>query len=162
MTTVEYVLTDASALESLRPLWNGLNEHHHRSSRFFRAHYEQWTFDDRKAYFENLARTGSLRVDVARDPALGWDVGYCVSSLNHENHGEIESIFVIEAYRNRSVGSALIGRALRWMEDLGAVRIRVSVADGNESAFEFYRKFGFRPRMTVLEIPGQDPRSPGE
>jgi diamine N-acetyltransferase len=162
MSAVEYVLTDASALESLRPLWDQLNEYHHRRSRFFRTHYEQWTYDDRKTYFEGLARTGSLRVDVARDPALGWDVGYCVSSLNNEKHGEIESIFVIEAHRNQSVGSTLIGRALRWMEDQGAGRIRVSVADGNESAFEFYRKYGFRSRMTVLEIPPRDTDAPGD
>jgi ribosomal protein S18 acetylase RimI-like enzyme len=153
MTAVEYVLTDASALESLRPLWNQLNEYHIKRSRFFRTHYEQWTFDDRKAYFEGLARIGSIRVEIARDPALGWDVGYCVSSLSRENHGEIESVFVIEAYRNRSVGSTLVARALLWMEDLGAVRVRVSVANGNEPALEFYRKSGFRPRMTVLEIP---------
>jgi diamine N-acetyltransferase len=162
MTAVEYVLTNASAFESLRPLWNQLNEYHHQRSRFFRAHYEHWTYDDRKAYFESLARTGSLRVDVARDPVLVWDVGYCVSSLNNEKHGEIESVFVIEAYRNRSVGSTLIGRALQWMEEMGAERIRVSVADGNESACEFYRKSGFRPRMTILEIPRQDSPTPGD
>ena len=30
-------------------------------------------------------------------------------------------------------------------------RARVSVGDGNEVAWVFYRKFGFYPRMTVLE-----------
>lgn len=153
MNAIEYVLTDASALESLRPLWTQLNEFHHRRANFFKSHYERMSFDERMAHFLNLARTGYLRVEIARDTSLGWDVGYCVSSIDGEKHGEIESVFVIEAYRRRSVGSTLVTRALRWMEDAGAARIRVSVADGNEPAGNFYRKFGFLPRMTVLEIP---------
>ncbi|PKG31233.1 N-acetyltransferase, partial [Methanoregula sp.] len=48
-------------------------------------------------------------------------------------------------------GSELVSRALAWFREGHAQRIRVSVADGNEAAFAFYRKFGFFPRMTVLE-----------
>jgi ribosomal protein S18 acetylase RimI-like enzyme len=155
MAAVEYVLSDVSALESVRPLWLLLNNYHHIRTRSFKEHYEQMTFDDRKAYFEGLARTGSLRVDLARDPATGRDVGYCVSSLSREKNGEIESIFVEEMYRGHAIGSTLVSRALTWMKEAGAVRIRVSVADGNEPAWEFYRKFGFLPRMIVLEIPSR-------
>ena len=42
-------------------------------------------------------------------------------------------------------------RAIAWLDNAGAVRKRVSVAYGNEAAGTFYRKFGFYPRMTVLE-----------
>jgi GNAT superfamily N-acetyltransferase len=108
-------------------------------------------FEDRKIFFERLAGTGSLRVDLAVDPETGRYIGYCVSSLSREKTGEIESIFVEERYRNLGVGSHLITRALGWLNAGGSVRNRVSVGDGNEDAFGFYQKFGFFPRMTVLE-----------
>ncbi len=42
-------------------------------------------------------------------------------------------------------------QALVWMDECGATRKRVSVGDGNEEAWKFYEKFGFYPRMTILE-----------
>ena len=95
--------------------------------------------------------TGSLRIDLARDPETGRHVGYCVSSLSEEMAGEIESIYIEAGYRSRGIGTALMERTLTWLDAGGSVRNRVSVADGNEGAFGFYRKFGFSPRLTVLE-----------
>jgi ribosomal protein S18 acetylase RimI-like enzyme len=37
------------------------------------------------------------------------------------------------------------------MDSCGAERKRVSVGNGNEAAWAFYKKFGFYPRMTILE-----------
>lgn len=65
--------------------------------------------------------------------------------------GEVESLFVEPAYRSEGIGTVLVTRGLAWMNSIGAVRKRVSVGDGNETAWAFYRKFGFYPRMTVLE-----------
>jgi diamine N-acetyltransferase len=65
--------------------------------------------------------------------------------------GEIESVFVRERYRAMGVGSTLVASALAWLDEHGSVRNRVSVADGNEDVFAFYRKFHFYRRMTVLE-----------
>jgi GNAT superfamily N-acetyltransferase len=65
--------------------------------------------------------------------------------------GEIESIFVEAPYRSKGIGKALITRALAWMDSSGAIKKRVSVSDGNEGVWEFYRRFGFFPRMMVLE-----------
>lgn len=160
MTPVEYCESDASGLERVRPLWTALNDHHHEHSRWFRKQYEQMIFEDRAAHFLAIARTGSLRVDIARDPEAGLDAGYCVSSLTPETIGEIESIFVLEAYREHAIGSTLVTRALAWMRAGGAARIRVSVAQGNEAAEGFYGRFGFLPRMTVLEIPPEETTTP--
>jgi diamine N-acetyltransferase len=153
MTAAEYVVSDASSLETIRPLWTLLNAYHHQRSSSFQKHYEAMSFDDRKAHFSDLARTGSLRVDIARDPVTRRNIGYCVSSLSCEKTGEIESIFIEEQFRGHEIGSTLVSRALGWMNVGGAVKVRVSVAQGNEPAFDFYKKFGFIPRMTVLEIP---------
>ena len=151
MSAIKYHVTDISEIELVRPLWIQLNRHHHAKAGTFRSHYEQWTFDDRKAYFERVAATGTLRVDLAFDSLQGRHIGYCISSLSPERTSEIESIFVEEGYRSQGVGSAFMGRILAWFEENGSTRNRVSVGDGNEDAFLFYRKFGFSPRMTVLE-----------
>lgn len=148
---LQYETTGIAGIELVRPHWDQLNQHHHANARVFRDHYEQWTFDYRKAYFERIAAAGSLRIDLAADARSGRYIGYCIASLSPDKDGEIESVFVEEAYRSRGAGSALVTRALSWLAENGSTRIRVSVADGNEEAFPFYRKFGFHPRMTVLE-----------
>jgi len=151
MLTIEYYATDIRDIELIRPLWVQLNEYHHNHAKTFQDHYEQMTFDERKSYFENVASIGSLRIDLAIDQATERYIGYCITSLSQENMGEIESIFIEEGYRSQGIGSVLVSRAFTWLNANGSARNRVSVADGNEAAFEFYRKFGFYPRITVLE-----------
>ncbi|HOI12843.1 MAG TPA: GNAT family N-acetyltransferase [Methanoculleus sp.] len=148
---VEYRTTDITGIEVIRPLWAGLNAHHRAHARAFKDLYARMTFDDRKAYFAGLAEAGALRIDLAFDPAAVSCVGYCVSSLSPESAGEIESVYVDEAYRSQGVGTALVHRALAWLDGNGSAVNRVSVTDGNEEAFSFYRRFGFHPRRTVLE-----------
>jgi GNAT superfamily N-acetyltransferase len=151
MPPIEYRSTDIREIELIRPLWIQLNECHHERAKAFKQYYEHWTFDDRKTYFEKLAAAGPLRLELAFDTDAGRYVGDCVSSLPEEKTGEIESIFVEERYRSQGIGSALVIRALAWLDANGSVRNRVSVGDGNEEAWVFYRKFGFYPRITVLE-----------
>ncbi len=57
------------------------------------------TFEKRKADLLKKAASGKMRVDLAFDEVSGRNVGYCVSSINQEKTGEIESIFVDAAYR---------------------------------------------------------------
>lgn len=151
MPAVEYRETDIRDIELIRPLWTQLNEHHRVRARVFRSHYEQWTFDDRKVYFEKIAGAGILQVELAFDRESARYVGYCISSVSADHSGEIESVFVEEEYRSQGIGSTLVHRALSWLGAKGSIRNRVSVGDGNEEAFGFYQKFGFYPRMTVLE-----------
>jgi ribosomal protein S18 acetylase RimI-like enzyme len=142
MQPVEYQETDINGIELIRPLSIQLNRHHHANARVFQDVYARWTFDDRKAYFTTIAQQGSLRIDLAFDPEQGRYAGYCVSSFSKER-GEIESIYVDEAYRMHSIGTNLLTRALMWLNNNGSIQNRVSVAEGNEAAFPFYQKFGF-------------------
>ncbi len=151
MHAVSYRATGIHEIDLIRPLWEQLNEHHHGKSSHFRTHYERMTFGDRRSWFEKLHEAGQLRLDLALDTTNGEYVGYCVSSLSAEKTGEVESLFVDTAYRSAGIGTALVTRGLAWMDSCGAERKRVSVGNGNEAAWAFYRKFGFYPRMTVLE-----------
>lgn len=151
MQPVAYRETDITGIELIRPLWIQLNRHHRANARVFKDVYARWTFDERKAYFVKVAERSLLHIDLAFDPEQEQYAGYCVSSLSEDRAGEIESIYVEETYRSLGIGTNLLSRALMWLNNNGSIRNRVSVADGNEATFPFYRKFGFYPRMTVLE-----------
>jgi ribosomal protein S18 acetylase RimI-like enzyme len=116
----------------------------------FKQHYQGMTFEKRKADLQSKAAGGEMRVDLAIDEASGTNVGYCVSSLNKEKLGEIESIFVDLHYRGVGVGDSLMKKALCWMNQKGAVAKIVEVGVGNEQALGFYARYGFLPRKTVL------------
>jgi GNAT superfamily N-acetyltransferase len=109
------------------------------------------TFEDRKLHFRDLHESGQLRLDLAMDTTSGTYIGYCVSSVSAEMAVEVESLFVDKAYSSAGIGTALVTRELAWMDSCGVVRKRVSVGCGNEDTGAFYRKFGFYPRMTVIE-----------
>ena len=156
MPTIEYRRTDIREIDCIRPLWRLLNEYMSTQTTNFSRHFEQMTFEKRKAYFEQVASTGCLCIDLAFDIRdRDRYVGYCVSSLLMEKTGEItgeiESIFVDATYRSCGIGSTLVSRALGWLDENGSTRNRVSVSEGNEPVWNFYKKFRFYPRMTVLE-----------
>ena len=109
------------------------------------------TFEKRRKVLLQKAATGEMRVDVAVDKNACRSVGYCVSSVNEDKTGEIESIFVAKDYRGLGIGASLLKAALAWMDSKGLEKKIVSVGAGNEQSFGFYERFGFRVRKTELE-----------
>ena len=108
-------------------------------------------FEKRKASLLKKAVNGELRVDIAVDVMTGQNVGYCVSSIDEEKTGEIESIFVASNYRGWGIGDSLMRTVLAWMDEKGTVAKIAEVAVGNEQAFGFYNRYGFFTRKTVLK-----------
>jgi diamine N-acetyltransferase len=152
MPPIEYRRTGIKDIDLICPLWFLLNDCMHTKTTNFKPHFEQMTFEKRKDYFEKLAETSALCIDLAFDTRdSNRYVGYCVSSLSQEKNGEIESVFVKDSYRSQGIGSNLVKRAIAWFDENGSTRNRVSVSEGNEMVWDFYKKFGFYPRMTVLE-----------
>jgi RimJ/RimL family protein N-acetyltransferase len=52
-------------------------------------------------------------------------------------------MFVIEPWRGRGVGSALMAEALRWARANGVQRVELTVYPHNRAAIALYRRFGF-------------------
>lgn len=147
-----YVSGNEALLDEAKMLWEALNQHHLECSRDFKQYYLDMTWEKRKHALMRKAEDGEMHLDLAMDEALGKTVGYCISSINTEEQtGEVESIYVDEAFRKRGIGSELMLKALAWMDQKGAEKKTVAVAAGNEEVFNFYRKFGFVMRKTVLE-----------
>ncbi|MEN6343331.1 MAG: GNAT family N-acetyltransferase, partial [Methanospirillum sp.] len=95
-------------------------------------------------------RDRAFRLELAFDAVAGAPVGYCIASGAPGGHGEVESIFVDRAYRDRGIGGALLEHALAWMDELGTVEQALSVFAGNDRALPFYERHGFAPRFVVL------------
>lgn len=148
---IKYISGDETLLDKIEQLWLGLNQQHLESSPSFSSYYKALTFDNRKAFLAQKAQNGLLCVELAEDENTGRFVGYCVSSLDRNKTGGIESLFIEEGYRGLGIGDSLIKSSLSWMDANGAETKLVSVAAGNEDAFRFYARYGFRPRRTVLE-----------
>jgi diamine N-acetyltransferase len=147
-----YVSGNEALLDEVKTLWEALNQHLLECSRDFKQHYSDMTWEKRKRALMRKAEGGEMHLDLAMDEASGKTVGYCISSTNKEEKtGEVESIYVEEAFRKRGIGSELMLKALAWMDQKGAEKKVVAVTSGNEEAFIFYRRFGFVKRKTVME-----------
>ncbi|MFI4868062.1 MAG: GNAT family N-acetyltransferase [Steroidobacterales bacterium] len=57
----------------------------------------------------------------------------------------LEDLFVRPVHRGRGIGLALLTALEQRARELGCGRLEWAVLDWNESAIEFYRRFGARP-----------------
>ena len=141
-------------LDLIEPLWEGLAAHHRERAEanapLFIDEMKALTFAARRDELLEKNRDRALRLEFAVDPAAGGPVGYCIASGSPAGHGEIESIYVDTAYRNRGIGSALLDRATAWMDEIGTVEQALFVFTGNDRTLPFYARHGFSPRCIVL------------
>jgi ribosomal protein S18 acetylase RimI-like enzyme len=151
MIAVEYVAGGIELLDAVGRLWEQLNEHHGDQSPHFADEFARRTFAQRKADLLKKAADATFRVDLARDQAASRFVGYCISTVDQESVGEIDSIYVESGFRGLGIGDGLMQRALAWMDGLGIESKVVAVAFGNEEVFPFYSRYGFFPRTTILK-----------
>jgi diamine N-acetyltransferase len=151
LSKISFVSGDESRVDDMRELWVRLNQHHMERSPYFKSYYAAMTFPKRKAMLLLKAARGEIRVEVAVDTETNQRAGHCISSLDQERTGELESIYVLGKYRGMGIGDALMKSALEWMQQKNAAKKTVIVAAGNELAFGFYERYGFRVRKTMLE-----------
>ena len=64
---------------------------------------------------------------------------------------ELESIFVLEDYRNKSIGTKLYDSFIEWCKKKGVKRISVYVSFENKKAVNFYKSNKFKDYDLVLE-----------
>jgi GNAT superfamily N-acetyltransferase len=64
---------------------------------------------------------------------------------------EITDLLVGENERRRGFGRALVGHALRWVEERGVARCEIRVHARNAEGQAFWRSLGFDDWMDVLQ-----------
>lgn len=155
MNSIKIEKMSIEAINRIEPLWQKLNQHHSERSTYFKTHFAEMTFSRR---VELMTGCTDAVFFVAVDETLNEkshelvDAGYVLASLR-DRTGEIDSLFVDSAYRGQDLGSRLMEAALIWLKEKGGQSIKVSIAEGNESALDFYRKFGFKERLVTMQIP---------
>ena len=149
---ITYLTLAKDDIGRIRPLWEALNRHHLERSTDFKEHFRTNTFERR---IEKIHRLPEDRVYIRAAQVSGTLVGYIVASVSDGGAGEVNSIFIDEKHRTGGVGRTLMEGALAWLSGSGCGAIIVEVAEGNEEAFGFYRRFGFYPRMTTLVRDGR-------
>jgi len=151
---ISYLQTGAEGLDLIADLWRKLTVHHKdRAPEVFKSLYDKYVFEGRKKQLIEKSKDGDIIVNLATDNNTGKLVGYCVSTVSEKNEGELDSIYIEEAYRKKHIGDKFMKTAIPWMDSHGVTRKIISVAAGNEEAFGFYRRYGFYPRVSILMQP---------
>ena len=149
---ITYIEGKEELLLHVKPLWEKTREYHSSVSTYFSSELASKDFDLREKEIKNKSADGQLKIICAKDLDTGDYVGYCVAVIDKENIREIESIYVNEAYRRKGIASRLMSTALAWMNNNQVKTKRLSVAVGNESVMNFYKKFGFYPYQILMEV----------
>ena len=97
---------------------------------------------------EDLNRQDHLIAYVAEN--MNESIGYCIASVAGPA-GEIDSLFVKAEHRGKGLGKKMMNLALKWLDEQNCESIKVSIAEGNESVVDFYRRFGFAERLIVMQ-----------
>ena len=151
MYDVEYINGGLELIDEIKPLWEKLNIHHLDKSIDFKEKYKRFTFEKRKEGIIEKSKTAEFHIELAQDMQRGICIGYCLCSVQDNGTGEVESLFLDSDYRGQDIGQSLMEKTLDWLHHNNAKPIIIGVASGNENAFGFYSKFGFYPKVTILE-----------
>ena len=154
MSNLEYASGSVEHLDTVASLWMKNARHNATVSTHFPHSKNDVSFEARRSSLKGQAKSGKLRVHLAKLPDWGRCVGYCISTVNETGVGQVESLFVEEAHRCQGIGTELLGRIVDWMDQNGAETKRAYVVVGNERVLNLYRRFGFLPNAIVLEQTG--------
>jgi len=137
-------------LRRIQPLWAELRLHHAAMGHLWRDEFLASDFDKRCAGLLAKSKGGGIQVLLAVHRASG-EVGYCVSTVDSERHGEIDSLFVLDAFRRQGIARTMLTSAMCWLTDRDAKPIRVSILAGNDEAVKLYEQLGFQPRTLWMQ-----------
>ncbi len=148
-------------IESLRELWLELHHHHARvgpqsgeftddatSWRVRSASYREWLSDARS--FLLVARAGGRPVAYALVRVMESGPHELDSWRVPEVIAELETLVVHESARGEGIGTRLLDRVDRELEQLGIDELAVGLIPGNDDARRLYERRGFKPRWLEL------------
>jgi ribosomal protein S18 acetylase RimI-like enzyme len=146
---VAFIEGGSELLDCIGPFWKKLALLHAGFSPYFAEDFKKRTFSGRKQELIAKSYRKRLHVIIARS-SDGGTIGYAIGTINNLKVAELDSLFVEKSFRTKGTGSRLADMMIAWFERHRVASITVNVALGNESAFAFYRRFGFFPRVTTL------------
>lgn len=85
---------------------------------------------------------------------VGYLIGKAHEKMPYRIHSfiaELESIFILEPYRGKGIGTKLYQVFAQWCKSKGLEKIQVFVSPQNTDGIHFYRNNGFTDYRLVLE-----------
>jgi ribosomal protein S18 acetylase RimI-like enzyme len=89
-------------------------------------------------YQESIRSNKNIHTWVVKDGST--IVGFCTAE-KLEDKGEVKALYILPEYQGVGAGSILMQKALDWLQQK---RVELEVADYNDKAMGFYKKFGFK------------------
>lgn len=150
MNNFEIVSGSVELLDLVQPLWEKLKKHHEINSSYFSDTINGLTFQVRKNKFIK-DKTLKVKIDLIKESKNELYIGYCISTINEDLAGEIDSLYVDKEYRKYGLGDKLMNSALEWLDSNQVKTKIIGVAEGNENVLEFYKKYEFYKRSVILQ-----------
>lgn len=144
-------------LGQIEPLWVRLNSLHRDLDETCGKPRRDTTWEQRYRQFLEKAQ-GKCLIQIVKSEFEA--AGYCFTSIDHENKGEIDSIFLDPEWRGRGLGKELMQNALDWLKKEGCEEIKLSVHPGNTEAIAFYRSLGFANEPVMKKVTDGSLRRP--
>ncbi len=136
----------SNEIEKLYECLESLTEHHNKVSLNHKGTYPTRAHEVVLNEFANQVTSGYSKIAVAEEK--GRIVGFCKIDLN-KACGYLAYLVVIEEYRNKGIGQALMSWAMDSFRKANIHTIDVKVVAGNE-AIHLYEKYGFQLNAQIL------------
>ena len=147
---IEYVYGGMELFADTVPLRLRLLDHHSRMSQHFAFYYSPARIEGTKEFLAECSAREALHIGLARHTPTARNVGFCISTVNAEDVGEIFAIWVEDDFKNRGIGAALSARALAWLRSRQAKHLEIHILYENEEVLSFYDRLGFVPQTILL------------
>lgn len=144
-----YMSGGKELIQSTKGMWYELTKIHEEKSKHFKEVFRNVEFEKRMNTL--MKDDKSVYVQLAMDEIKQEHVAYIISSINKKYEGEIDSLYVNRHYRGLHIADKLMTQSLEWLKDNHAKNIKLGVVAGNEEVYGFYEKYGFHPRVSILE-----------
>lgn len=137
-------------LDLIAPLWEELNSLHRELDDLCEKERRKTTWVQRRKELLKKAIDQQSLIQVVKEG--NHLVGYCFTSIDETNKGEVDSLFLKYETRGKGYGKKLMENSLRWLADSRCNDIEISVHPGNTDAIMFYWKFGFVTNPTMKKV----------
>lgn len=147
---IDYVYGGMELFEATVPLRLKLLGHHSKMSRHFGSYYSPARIEGTKGVLTECSTRNRLRIGLARHIPTGRNVGFCISTVNAEDVGEIFAIFVDDEFKGMGIGTALSSEALAWLRSKNPKHLEIHILHENTKVQSFYSRLGFAPQTILL------------
>ena len=107
-----------------------------------------------KKYFEDLISNEYVIVAIKNNTIIGYLAGSINEKCSYSliQYGEINNMFIDDAYRGQGVGKTLVAAFKKYCTDKNIQDLKVVASAKNKKAQEFYKKQGFSDFDVTLTL----------